>query len=224
MIKPKIIKEKRKSISIQVKTKDSIIVKAPLYVPNYKINQFIESKQKWIQKQVSKLSTNEKNIIIPFEDNQNILYLGKKYIIKQSETALMHPLTFTDKFLLYNKINTINTHEYITKHLKDIAKEIITDKITEISNKISLIPNSIKIKSLTSRWGSCSSKKNVNLNWKLIHAPLNCIEYVIIHELVHLIHMNHSKIFWNEVENHCPTFKTDKKWLDDFGNFISFKY
>ena len=138
--------------------------------------------------------------------------------------TLMQPLTFSDQFLLYNTIENISTHDYITIHLKKLAKDILLDQSETISNTLGLKANTIKIKSLTSRWGSCSTLKNINLNWKLIHTPINVINYVIIHEFVHLLHMNHSETFWQTVKKYCPTYLKDKKWLKDYGDFVQNVY
>ena len=102
--------------------------------------------------------------------------------------------------------------------------EQIFDRTEYFSKQLNLYPNQIRIKSLRSRWGSCSSKKNINLNWKLIHTPLRVIDYVIVHELCHLVHMNHSKEFWNKVKSHIPDYKKDKNWLKEYGNFIELDY
>ena len=223
-MKHTIIKEKRKSISIQLKDQNNLIIKAPYFFPNWQINKFIKEKENWIESQVNKLNLSNSYMSIPFKINENILYLGKKYLIRKTESPLMQPLTFTKDYLLINKLNEINTHEYITTQLKKLATEILLDKTHEISDRLSLIPNNIRVKSLISRWGSCSSKKNINLNWKLIHTPLEVIEYVIIHELVHLIHMNHSKNFWCTVQKYHPTYKNEKKWLNTYGSFVQTKY
>ena len=223
MIQPEIIKEKRKSISLQIKNKETIILKAPLFVSSKDINQFIKEKQPWIKKQLKKITLTENAMPLPFKDYQQLLYLGKSYQITPTKAPLMHPLTFTEEHMLYNKLSE-NTHEYIKKHLKNIAKEILLDQTDQLSKKTKLYPNHCRVKSQTSRWGSCSSQKNINLNWKLIHTPLSVINYVIIHELVHLEHMNHSKIFWDSVKTHCPNYKDEKKWLLENGNFVTYKY
>lgn len=74
-------------------------------------------------------------------------------------------------------------------------------------------PNKVKIKAQKSRWGSCSSKKNINLNWKIVLAPSKVMDYLIVHELAHLKHMNHSKRFWAFVESIIPDYKEMKREL-----------
>ena len=77
--------------------------------------------------------------------------------------------------------------------------------------------NSVKIKNYKSRWGSCSSKGDISFNWKIIFAPENIIEYLVVHELSHLIYFNHSKLFWNKVEEFQYNYKENRKWLKENG-------
>ena len=98
---------------------------------------------------------------------------------------------------------------------KEKAKEYIPIRTEEIAENSWLRFNAIKITSAKTRWGSCTSKKNLNFSYRLILCPEKVIDYVISHELAHLTHMNHSKDFWWEVERIMPDYKEHKKWLRD---------
>lgn len=82
----------------------------------------------------------------------------------------------------------------------------------------------IRIKDQKTRWGSCSSLHNLNFNWRLIMAPGEVLDYVVVHELCHLTHMNHSRDFWNMVEKVMPDYRVYRKWLKDNGNRLFMKY
>lgn len=79
----------------------------------------------------------------------------------------------------------------------------------------------VTVREQKSRWGSCSSKHNLNFNWKLIMAPPECLEYVVIHELCHLLYFNHSRQFWAEVEKRMPGYQLWRKWLKQHGSELS---
>jgi predicted metal-dependent hydrolase len=81
-------------------------------------------------------------------------------------------------------------------------------------------PNQLKLKKMTSRWGSLSHKKNMNINWLLAFAPKDVLEYVVVHELCHLTHMNHSKRFWDLVEANFPSYKSTEQWLKKNGKAL----
>lgn len=103
---------------------------------------------------------------------------------------------------------------------KQKAKNYIFPKVEELAQKFWLKYNSIKITSAKTRWGSCTSKKNLNFSYRLILTTPKVIDYVIVHELAHLKHMNHSKRFWSEVESMMPDYKESEKWLKKHWSLI----
>jgi len=106
-------------------------------------------------------------------------------------------------------------HSLLEKWYRREAKAIILEKVNEFAKQMHVNYQEISIKDQKSRWGSCSSKKNLNFNWRIIMCPEPVCDYVIIHELCHLTHMNHSPNFWGLVEKYCPAYKQYKKWLKD---------
>ena len=219
----KIIKEKRKTISLKIDDDLSISIKAPIFCSNKEIDNFIKSKKNWITKTKKHIKNAPTLIKIPFKIGDTLYYLGDPYIIKNKSRSIIKTID-TQNNILFNITNTSNPHEEILTQLKKIASDILLDRIDNISKKVKLHPKKTTIKSLKSRWGSCSSLKNINLNWKLIHAPINIIDYVIIHELCHLTHMNHSKQFWLLVKKFDPNYQSHQSWLKKNGNFIRLNY
>ena len=101
----------------------------------------------------------------------------------------------------------------LEKCFKRKAQEILIPRTQVISQKIGMHPNKIDIKKYKARWGSCSDRGEISLNWKLIHHPLIWCDYVIVHELCHLVHFNHSKSFWQLVEKYYPDYKNAKRYF-----------
>lgn len=97
------------------------------------------------------------------------------------------------------------------------ASEEIGRRTAQLSSEMGVSYNQIRIKDTKTRWGSCSSKKNLNFNFRLIMAPEAVMDYVIIHELCHLKHMNHSNEFWSAVADYMPEYETYKNWLKENG-------
>ena len=96
-------------------------------------------------------------------------------------------------------------------------KETITKRVSYFARLMGVSYRNITIREQKTRWGSCSSEKNLNFNWKLILAPPEVLDYVVVHELCHLKEMNHSKAFWDEVEKVMPEYETYKLWLKENG-------
>ena len=100
---------------------------------------------------------------------------------------------------------------------QDWAKETITKRVAYFARLMGVSYRNITIREQKTRWGSCSSEKNLNFNWKLILAPPEVLDYVVVHELCHLKEMNHSKAFWDEVGKVMPNYETHKLWLKENG-------
>ena len=98
-------------------------------------------------------------------------------------------------------------------NLKKISKKYLLNRVQELADRHNFEYNDVRVKGQRTRWGSCSSKKNLNFNWRLIHTSKECIDYVIIHELAHTVHMNHSRNFWNLVEQFVPNYRVIKNSL-----------
>lgn len=120
-----------------------------------------------------------------------------------------------------NEINSLPpfTEEEISLLTKR-AKEYISNRVSFFADEMQLAFGRVCIKHQKTRWGSCSGKGNLNFNCLLMLCPLEVIDYVIIHELCHIKHHNHSKNFWDEVEKYMPEYKTHRKWLKDNGSSL----
>lgn len=115
-----------------------------------------------------------------------------------------------------DKISVASPKETISKKELDAIKEKFTTRVQYYCNIMGVSVNRISIKDQKTRWGSCSSKGNVNFNYKLYYMPQKLMDYVIVHELSHRKYMNHSDLFWNEVEKYCPEYRMYRKELTKY--------
>ena len=208
--KPTIIRSKRKTLCLVIDPSKGLIVKAPFRVSEKHIELFILQKQNWIEKNLEKVK-NKKPLKKEFINNELFLFLGKEYPLLIIDTE--YPLfEFDDKFLL-SKYHVAQSKSLLTNWYKKQATTLIQERLNNIAITMNLKPNLVRINSATSQFGSCNYKNNISFTWRLIMAPIDVIDYVIIHELAHIVHKNHSKTFWKEVATYCPNFKNHKKWL-----------
>jgi len=128
------------------------------------------------------------------------------YFIRSNATKIINRINSLKKI-----VNADNKKHYLKN--KEEARKIIENKVKEISKYYGLEYNRISIRNQKTRWGSCSAKGNLNFNYKTTFLPDNLIEYIVVHEICHLKEMNHSKSFWNLVENKIPNFKILRKEL-----------
>ena len=144
------------------------------------------------------------------------LILKKQRWIEKSFQSLIKKEKIKNYFFYLgvktNSLNSSNADEFYKKE----AKILIPKIINEFCHKMQVVPNSIKYRKNKRTWGSCSYKNDLNFNIYLMKFPIKVIEYVVIHELAHIKHKNHSKNFWNFVKNHCHDYKNQDQILKNF--------
>ncbi len=209
----KIIKSKRRTLSLSINENAELIVRAPNQISNKRIEEFIIEKSKWINKNKNLMQSriNEMN-----NSDSNYLFLGNIYpLIKVYENP--NKIDFNGTEFITSIENQDKFKASLKSWYKIKFKEIAIPRLNYFSDKYNLKINQVRFKNQKTLWGSCSSKNNINLNYLLVMAPMLVIDYVIIHELVHTVHKNHSENFWNAVEAIMPDYKKAKKWLNKNG-------
>ena len=220
--KLEIKKSKRKTLSIHCDYKDNehiVIVKSPNHLKKSTIESIIEKKSTWISTQLINIEKN-KHMIFPnsFTTGKTLYVLGKPYTL-DCQNHDKKNLFFNEHSLILTCPND-EKRNIVIKWYKNLAKDVLTDRTLHYSKIIKKPINKLTIKQQKTRWGSCSSNHNINLNWLLIKTPLNVINYVVLHECCHLVHMNHSRNFWQLVKQHMPQYNIYKNWLSIHGNAI----
>jgi len=204
-----LIRSKRKTIGLYIR--DGVLeVRAPLVMPKRDIDMLLVSKEKWLQDNLVKSKEwlqRRKEICLNYGDF--ILYLGQRYPIVSGEVRGFDG----EAFYMPPSLSSEEIKATCIKCYRSLAKRHLANRVHEFSQKMSVMPSSIKITSAKTRWGSCSSKKSINFSWRLIMMESDVVDYVVVHELAHLIEMNHSKRFWEIVEAVLPDYKQRKKRL-----------
>lgn len=188
----KIIRSNRKTLAIQINPDLSVTVRAPIYAPQRDIERILREKEGWIQKHIEKIREQEAK--------------RKKTQGEKGEYG-----EFVERDYL--------TNEEIKK-LADKALQYIPKRVSYFAKQIGVTYGKITIRNQKTRWGSCSSKGNLNFNCLLMLTPPEVIDYVVVHELCHRKEMNHSGAFWSEVEKVIPDYKEQVKWLKENGGQI----
>lgn len=146
---------------------------------------------------------------------------GQTYSIEISDKRFLK-----ERVVLSESRITIFLSENNNKHpktifeswLREYARKVITQRTKILAEQGGFKYNRISIREQSTRWGSCSSEKNLNFNWKLVLAPPEILDYVVVHELAHTVQMNHSRAFWSVVENVMPNYMQYRKWLRTNGD------
>jgi len=212
----------RKTLAIQVKPIDKVLVLSPKGLSEHIIKEKVKSKGKWILKKLLDF----KDIgYIPFNrefaDGEAFMYLGRNYLLQlflnSNLTRLKVKLSDGILIILTPTKDPVVLKKLMERWYRKETEKVILERIEYYKTKFSTGPAKIKIKEQKRRWGSCSSRGSIYFNWRIIMAPPLVIDYVIVHEMSHLIHRNHSPEFWKQVESILTDYKVRKKWLRDHG-------
>lgn len=212
----------RKTIGIIVDRNGEVIVRAPFRASEKQIFEVVHKKAGWIERKVNEIKTRNSELTSrQFVSGEKILYLGKEYTLEIAEKDSGEPEVFYRKdaitIFISRKLSDESRKQAIKEALikwyRQRFSEIVKERLGNYSLKIKAAPCKVVIKDQKTRWGSCSRKGNINLNWRLVMAPVEIIDYVIVHELCHLKVMNHSKEFWNLVASVLPNCCESRNWL-----------
>ena len=206
-------RSKRKTVAIYIRN-GFIEVRAPLKMPKKEIDKFILLKEKWITKKLAssvQQVNKQKHFTLDYSDI--IICRNKPHTII---AQIGNDCWYDDGYFYIPPDLTPNEIKQACIGIyKTIAADILTEKTQKMAAKMSVNPESIKISNAKAQWGCCTSRKKISYSWRLIMADDDVIDYVIVHELAHIIEMNHSKRFLDIVESVIPDYKDRKARLRD---------
>lgn len=219
MIEPKqIIRTNRHSLALTINEKGELIVHAPKNMPMFEIVNFIEKKEDWISQKTESINdilTKNKNIV----EYREIFFLGKRYKVVETK-GVDSPYITKDSIL----IGQCKTQTKKQKMLKDWylqnVDDVLMPRVQKLVEFMKLKYKSINIINSKAKWGMCDSKQNLYFNWKLLMLSPEIVDYVIIHELSHLLELNHSPKFWRIVGAVLPNYKHSKDIINRCGFLI----
>jgi len=213
----KLIRSRRRTISLEVTREAKLVVRAPTHAALNYIQGILCKKQDWIKKKQALLQ--ERNNRYPpkkFIDGESFHYLGRSYrldLVEENAIRLTDHLEFPKRMIS-------DARYHLIKWYKTAAYEKIKERVDHYSKITGLSYSSIKISGAKKRLGSCSAKGNLNFIWRLVMAPLEVVDYVVVHELVHLDEKNHSRSFWNKLCIIIPDYKKRVFWLKENMNLF----
>lgn len=214
-----LIRSTRRSIAIQVLADGQVVVRAPLRLPAGYLERVLAEKTAWIQKmQAQAGQARLPDLGGPagkrrFEAGQPFPFLGQDYPLEIVERQAA-PLRLEGGFRLRRAAldQAAGTFE---AWYREQARALFTRRLAELAARHGFQYSRMRLSSARTRWGSCSSRSTISLNWRLVLAPAEVVDYVILHELAHLRVPNHSKDFWRLVESLCPQARQQRQWLKD---------
>ncbi|MBB6696799.1 M48 family metallopeptidase [Clostridium algidicarnis] len=225
-IEYKIIYSKRKTMEISIEPPDKITVRAPIRLPKYNIVERLTEKGDWILKHLNNFKIIDyKPINREFINGETLLYLGREY------NLIVYGDYLRKKSVVYIEAENIvvrlkekdkdNIERALELWYRKEALNYILDSIEKYEKILNRKPKDIVVKEQKKRWGSCTYDNRLLFNWRCVMARPQSIDYVILHEMCHIVHKNHSKNFWNLVESIMPSYKEEKQWLKINGHKLT---
>lgn len=210
-------KKRRRTMSIQIMPDGRVVIRAPSRTPQAEIDRFFKTRSAWLQK---KLLERERlpggDAVKPprFTPGEKFLYLGEWYPLEvQDRNGRKAPLMLSWGTFILDAGRTVEAKDLFARWYKDEARKLLSDRVNHYGKCLNLFPSGITITSAQFRYGSCSPKNRLSFSWKLIMAPLPVIDYIVVHELIHIKEKNHSRRFWVSVEAAMPDYKKYRVWL-----------
>lgn len=188
----------------------------PNSLPKTEIERLLIKKSRWIEE---KLTLQNQIEIKPkqFISGESFSCLGRDYNLEIGQGSSPRIHLYQNQLVAIVRDKQADNSALIKRLLlrwyQQQAETKLIEKTQHYANIIGVIPTSIVVKTFKARWGSCSSKADIHYNWKLIMAPDEVVDYVVIHELCHILHHNHSPKFWKTVESYLPSYRDRKAWL-----------
>lgn len=216
-----VIKQKRKTASIVITDELEVQVKVPQYMSKKQIERLVAAHSEWINTMLE-----QKRQLSETKDwykTKQLLYLGKYWPVELKESVLESPkVDFNDKgFIIVSDGTERCAKEKVEQFFKENAREMLSQLAMQYAHVVGVKFQKITIRKQKTRWGSCSSRGNLSFNLKILCAPVEMIEYVVLHEIMHLKYFNHSMEFWENIEKIMPDYKHRMNYFSQFGqNFM----
>lgn len=216
----KIVRSKRRTLSLEINEKAELIARAPMKAPLRSVEDLIRKNTKWIIRQQERMIKKNKEVVSrEFIRGDQFRYLGNIYPLFIIENDLGELLILDKNFIIARK-NIVKAEKIFNSWYRERACRIFTERVAKYADKIGYKYREIKISNARKRWGSCSGRNTLSFSWRLIMAPLEIIDYVVAHELVHIKEKNHSRKFWDKVALIYPNYKKSRKWLCQNGHLL----
>jgi predicted metal-dependent hydrolase len=213
-----LIYKKRKSMRMLIDVYGNVEVQAPKGTPEQIVIQFLEEKWDWIlQKKKEMKDRLEGRQEKVYEQGESFLYLGNTYPIQISQDPTIeqdHAVLEGDRLHIYVKqLEDERIKQALKRFYYQQCKTLVEKSIRTYQSHFKTKPRSIRITDNKTNWGTCDAKQQLTFNWKLAMAPLDVINYVVVHEMCHMVHLNHDRSFWRLVGKIMPNYEEQENWL-----------
>jgi len=209
----KIIRSRRRTISLEVTPAATLIVRAPLRASSVYIQELILQKGSWIQRKQEEMKRRPLPPCHAYAEGELFLFLGRSYPLHIVDGGTM-TIERSDRLYVPRTLMP-DIRNHLKRWYVEEARRELQTRCMWFSLRTGHVPCTVRITDARKRWGSCTHKGGLNFSWRLVQAPPGIVDYVVVHELVHINQPDHSKKFWGKVGKIMPDYERRRKWLHD---------
>lgn len=220
----------RRTLTLSVSPENQLRVLAPAFLSESKIRDFLRRKSAWILKQFEKNVRRPKPSLRLFAPGEIFPFAGLKLVLEIQEAGAGKIESYAGKLIVTvpEKWKGEERRGQIAWRIEDWyraeAVRIFRERVAYFQNFFGPKPRALRVKEFRGQWGSASRQRNLSFNWRLLLAPLEVLDYVVVHELTHLEHLNHSRGFWARVGEILPDYQPRRRWLTRHGRLLRLEY
>lgn len=209
----RVVRSARRTLALEITGEGELVIRAPNRATSSAIDALVKEKQGWIQQKIEEIRKRPAPPVHEYEEGEMFLFLGGSY-----------PLTYTDDGSeAIERLDRLYVPRSLVPGIRRLlkrwymqeAEKIVRERCAYFSMVSGLLPVSVRVTDAQRRWGSCTSAGKLNFSWRLVQAPLHIVDYVVVHELVHLRNHDHSQKFWRKVEEILPDYRKRRTWLHE---------
>lgn len=217
-----IIRSKRKTLSLQITRDARLVVRAPMRISKARIEAFVESHAAWIEKHMQKT---EKDYAtkreFSFSDGESVYFLGEELKIR-TDAYIKDAQIIDGELLISARIPHEDRENAVTEYLVRQAKLLFPKRVAAFAPRLGAEPQAVTITSAKTRWGSCSGNNRISFSYRLMMMPAEQIDYVVAHELAHILEHNHSDRFYAHIARVLPDYRQRQAGLKEFAKKLTF--
>lgn len=217
-IRYQVIRSRRATADIVIERDGSIVVRAPETIPDERIEDMVEAKRLWIYKNLAEWrDLSATRVLREYKNGEGFLYLGRSYrlllVAEQNEALLLKNGRFSLRRDLVDAGSIAAAQSAFRDYYIARGQERISLRVNYYAPKVGVTPRALSVRELGNRWASCSPTGDLSFHWKCMMAPQTIIDYIVVHELCHFHHLDHTDAFWNEVDKVVQNYGERKEWL-----------
>jgi predicted metal-dependent hydrolase len=218
----RVVYSRRRNVRLTVERDGQLIVRAPEGTSREVIESIVAAKKRWIAQKASHPQKYQPRAHAPGKElvsGETMLYLGRNFRIDVVDVA-SREISFNQRFYVPRELARRDGRERFREWYVARAQDRLVPRTYDWAQKVGVVPKKVVVADLTFRWGSCTAAEVIRLNWRLIKAPVPVSDYVIVHELAHLLESSHGPRFWSIVRSQVAHIETARDWLRQHGQLL----